>query len=402
MGKPSSSTVASSETPLGDRNLAAGSLLARGSAADLRIIQNNALSRHDREPLQSNQSNQYDDCRTSKRKRSCTAAEFVLRHPHNVNDSDPMQQQLSSRDIMPPPPRRLQDANSTISIRPASSRLHQYVDQSPSRSGHYGRTDDYNFITRPATYTRAGMLSEDLSNDAFEGTAQVPASFLGERHIDDSKVDQNFGFPSLGSRQPGVSPNRLTLPSSTPSMVSRATPHRVGMLANARTSKSALPRPESSRSPHRMANYRVPSNGQGPSASPYFGSRRLPANQAVASPFINRPSLSAGRQSTPNHSAANPPILAPTASTPWKQLSWFTAPFRQGQHQGQTQQRSITEELQSGSGAYRQPCARQHVTDQRPSHNSFSFTNQPQIESLDRGYGSRNIFAKHGRRAARR
>ncbi|KAL8939932.1 MAG: hypothetical protein Q9216_003089 [Gyalolechia sp. 2 TL-2023] len=402
VGNPLSNTAASSGTSLGDLNLPAGSLLARGSAADLRIIQKDVLSQHDREPSESNGKDQCENHRLSKRKRPGVDAEPVSRHSNDV-DRYPMQQQLSRRDIMPPPPKRLQHATSTILNKLASSRQQQYVDQSPSRSGHHAQIDAHNLTPRPTAYTRSNLASKDLSGDSLEGIAQAPNSFLRQGHIDDRKLEQNFVLSSVGSRRPGVSPNRLTLPSSTPSLVSRATPRRMGMLTNARTSKSTLPRTESSCTPsHRIANYRVPGNAHGPSASPYFGSRGLLASQAVASPFINRPSLSAGRQTTLDQPITKSPALAPTASTPWQPLSWLTAPFSQGQHQRQTQQQSITEVLQSGSDAYRQSCSRQHLTDQRPSINSFSFTNEPQLESMIRGDGLRNAFANHGRRAAHR
>ncbi|KAL9030912.1 MAG: hypothetical protein Q9196_001020 [Gyalolechia fulgens] len=180
MGKPSSSTVVSSETPLGNRNPPAGSSLARGSAADLRIIQNDGLSRHNQEFPERNRMSCYDDYPPAKRKRSSNAAELVLRHSHNVN-SDLMQQQLPSRDIMPPPPRRLQDVTSAILSRPALSRRQQYIDQSPTRSDHISPRDEYNINIRPATYMRASMVSEDLSGDAFESTAQIRANKVSIR-----------------------------------------------------------------------------------------------------------------------------------------------------------------------------------------------------------------------------
>lgn len=348
-----------------------------------------------------NLTNHHDDYCSSKRIRLNTANETVSQRSYIV-DSDLIQQQLSSRDVMPPPPKRVQAVTSGMSSRPASFRRKQYVDPSPSRPGHCGPTEDYVCITTPANYTRTNMFSENLSRDGFGSTGEAPVNHIREQRVDDRKVDYNSRLSSLGSRQPGRSPNRLTLPSSTPSIVSRATPGRVGMIANARTSKSVSSNPGGSRPSNNMAKYSGPANGHGPSASPYFGSRQLPANHAVPSLLIHPLRFSAGRQTVSNNHSANTPVLAPTPSIPWRPLSWLSAPFKQDQQQSQTQPQSIIEEAQGSSGAYRQPCTRHHLKDQRLSLNSFSFTNQPQIESLGRRDSSRNIFAEHGRRAAHR
>lgn len=403
-GKESNSTTDDSHTIFGDQHSPAGSLLARGSAADLQIIQDNVLQLQGQDLPRVAEMNGLQSSRTLKRKRLDTTENLAISYQHNL-DSNERQQRLSSRDAMPPPAQLLQDTSWTKLSRPAASRQFRSIDHSPARRDDYGEEavgDNYNRPNgqRPM-FNGAKPMTEDRSHGMFAPTA----SYFREWHADDGELDRNFRFsaPSrLESRLAGLSPSRLTLPPSTPSVVNYATPRRLGISANARTSQPPLPTPKNSRSPQRQVSQHPSTQGDAPAASPFFSSRSLATGRDAPSPYVNRPPQQVAQPNARSHSTVNPLLHAPSAAAPWKR-AWLTAPCKQGQRESQSRQGSSTEQLQNGSGAYRQPGGhRQSNNDQQPSINSFSFTNQPQIEHVIGGRSSRAPLASHGRRPARR
>lgn len=406
-GKESISNTNDSHTVLEDQNLAASSSLARGSAADLQILRDNVLQPDDHELPHAAQVGGFEDSRPLKRKRLDTTTDLRMQHQHSP-DEDRILQQPSSRDAMPPPTQLMHDTTWMNLNKPATSRQYQTINQTPSRNSHTSpipqdHSCTLSHVQRP-TFSRASIISGDRSYGVSENMLPATSNLLRQCQFDDGELDQKFRFsaPSrVESRPLGVSPNRLTLPPSTPSLFNYTIPRRIGISANARTSKSSLPTPKNSRSPQRRVSSRPPTQSNAPAASPYFSSRSLASGPVAPGPYINRPPQQMAQPTARSHSTVNPPMYAPTASAPWK-LSWLTAPFRQGQHESQSQQGLRTERLQNGSGAYRQPAGYQHRNDQRPSLNSFSFMNQPQIENVDVGKSSQAAYASHGRRPARR
>ncbi|KAL8835352.1 MAG: hypothetical protein Q9170_003341 [Blastenia crenularia] len=409
--KPSFSTVDGRATPFGDPKPHAGSLLARGSAADFQILQKNILSTHPQELLQSAKVHKDEGHRPLKRKRPEPVHNSAVLYPQRPHrpDTEASQQRVQNSEIMPPPPWPFQDTTWKNSSRPIPLRRQLYMDRSPSNSGHFSQTSQADAHrhsnARLPTYLKTSMISEDMSHNAYETKAPMCAGFPIVRQITDCEMDRNFSFcaPShSGSRPSGLSPNRLMLPPSTPSIVPRATPRLIGMSANVRTSKPAFPTPESLNILHRNVAYRASGNNHGPGPSPYFGNQSLPVTPAAPSRLTDRPSFSMDRQSLTKHPAVDPPVLAPTASTSWKQLPWLTAPFDHGQNLGQDQQKSVNAGPQNGSGAFRQPGTRHHVKTQRPSINSFLFTNESHVEGVGIERSSRAAFSSPERRAVRR
>lgn len=402
--KESNSTTDDGQTCFGDQHPPVGSLLARGSAADLRIIQDNIIQPHGQDLPPVAQSNGLGSGRTLKRKRLDTTDNLPISYQHNL-DTNERQQRLSSRDVMPPPAQLLQDTSWTKHSRSAASRQFRILDHSPGRGDDYSEVaegDKYNRLNsqRPM-FNGAKPVTEDRSHGIF-----APTAFnFRERHAHDGELDRNFRFsaPSrLGSRLAGLSPSRLTLPPSTPSIVNSATPRRLGISANARTSQPPLPTPKNSRSPQRQVSQRSSTQSDAPAASPYFSSRSLATGRVAQSPYLDRPPQPVLQPNARSHSTVNPLLHAPSAAAPWK-LAWLTAPFKKGQREGQSRHGSSTEQLQNGSGAYSHPGGhRQSDRDQQPSINSFSFTSQPHIEHVVGGRSSRAPFASHGRRPARR
>lgn len=405
-GKDSNSATdhSHSHTFFGDQHPPAGSMLARGSAADLQNIRDDILQPHSQDLPRAARINGLEHTRHSKRKRLDTTNDNANSYQHDLVINE-RQQRLSSRDAMPPPAQLLQDTSWTKVGRPAASRQLQSLDYNPGRHYDYAELiegDNYSHLNgQPPMFKRVNPVTEHRSHGMFAPTTSNPT----QRHADDGELDRDFRFsvPSrLESRLAGHSPSRLTLPPSTPSIVNYATPCRLGISANARTSKPPLPTPNNSRSPQRQVDHRSSTQSDAPAASPYFSSRLLATGQVTTSPYVNRFPPSPARPHGRSQSTVNPILHAPSAAAPWK-LAWLTAPFRQGQHESQSRQGSSTERLHNESGAYRQPAGhRQSDNDQQPSINSFSSTSQPQTEHVDGGKSSRAPFASHGRRPARR
>lgn len=332
-----------------------------------------------------------------------------LRNPQSPNTTRVIQQP-SSKDEMPPPAQLLHNTTWTNPDRQALSRQYRSLGQIPGRHSHNGPTsleDDFSpsdiGSTRGPMFNGTDNVPEDRSYDVPENMMPAASLSLKEPQIDDGELDRNFRTaPSrLGSRLSGISSSRITLPPSTPSIFNHHTPRRIGLSANVRTSRPPLPTSASSRSPPRKIGYYPPAPSNAPAASPYFSNRALPNSQVSQSPYVDSQSLPVAPPNHRSRSTINAPIHAPAASAPWK-LPWLTAPFRQGQRESQSRQGSSAEQLHNGSGAYRQPGGHQHVHDQRPSLNGFSFATQPQIENANGGRSSRTPFASHGRRPARR
>ena len=351
----------------------------------------------------------YDDRRSPKRKRPDTHQDFAVQQPHGVIPNS-MQQRRSSRDTMPPPPKRSHSSSWTDQSRSLLSRQNQHVGESPSGLCHYGPASLENDYDPSGdclpSYTKTNGVFQDHSRGAFGRAPPTVPNVFGKRQFQDGEIDGNFGLSAptrLKSDLSGISPNRLTLPPSTPSLVSRYPPHRVGISVNVRTGKPALPTPESLNSPFQRTSYRPTAPNHGPGASPFFSNRTLATTKVAPSPFIKRPSASMAQRTPVNHPAVNPPVLAPTSSRP-STFSWLTTPLRQGQHQHQNQSHHVYDTAmgQNGSGAYRQRGGHERTIYQQPSLNSFSFTAQPQIEDVEERRSSRAAFISHGRRAARR
>lgn len=411
-GKQSVSTTDGSHTVLGDQGPPAKSLLARGSAADLQIIQDHVRHPNDQELSQTAQTHGSDGNRPSKRKRLETISEFEI-HQQRSPNVDGMLQRRSSRDEMPPPTQLLHDTTWTNLNQPVVARRYQSINQVPGghdRSDSTHLDNDYTLSNNGSAGYSFRNVPEERPCGEFASVASPAPNYPRNRQFDDGELDRDFRFtaPSrLESRLSGVSPNRLTLPPSTPSVVSHRFPRRIGLSANVRTSKPPLPTPENSRSPERRVGYRpTTQTNAAPAASPYFRSRTLTTSQMVTSPFINRPSQPMAPPNPRSYTSCNnPPMHTPAASTPWK-LSWLTAPYKRDQSDtpGRRQGSSTEQRLQNGSGAYRHPGGHQNANndDRRPSNNSFSFTDQPRINSTDGGRSSRAAFASHGRRPARR
>ncbi|KAL9596416.1 MAG: hypothetical protein Q9219_005800 [cf. Caloplaca sp. 3 TL-2023] len=396
--KPSSSTVDSSETLPGNKIPPAGSLLARGSAADLQIIRNNVLFQNEHNFPNTSHVTERDDRQPLKRKRPDTVDTSLSLQAH-IPDPDLRPQRLVSRDIMPPPLRRSRGISSTKSGRPSPSHLHWSVGQNSSKPDDHNESlhhDEYGLPnTGLSKYTEASIVSQGQPYITFGTSAIAAPNIFGERKVDDRDLARGFRFPApsrLESRPSTVSPYRLTLPPNTPSLFSRTTPYHVGMTANVRSSKPSILMDERLPSRTRGVHDNQLDNSHGFAASPYFSNRTLPANHAVPSPYVDRLSPSM------NHSRSA--IAASTASASWKHHSSLTAPFKQGQHQDQRP--PSAREFHSRSGACRPRGCQEERTYQLPSMNGFSFTNQPHLGTANKGRSASATFVKRGRRAARR
>ncbi len=402
-GNDSNSATEHSHTFFGDQHPPVDSMLARGSAADLQNIRDEILQPHSQDLPRAAQVNGLEHSRPSKRKRLDTTNNNTIFYQHNL-DTNERQQRLSSRDAMPPPAQLLQDTSWTKLGRPAASRQLRSLDYKPGRHYDYAEMiegDNYSHSNgEPPMFNRVKPVTEQRSYGMFAPTASNPT----ELHADDGELDREFrpSVPSrLESRLAGHSPSRLTLPPSTPSIVNYAIPCRLGISANARTSKPPLPTPNNSRSPQRQVGHRSSTRSEAPAASPFLSSSSLATGGVATSPYVNCVPPSLARPPGRSQSTINPILHSPSAAAPWK-LAWLTAPFRKGPHESQSRRGSSTERLHNGSGAYRQPAGHRQFDNAQPSINSFAFTDQPQIEHGAGGRSSRAPFASHGRRPARR
>lgn len=411
-GQPSRGKLDGMRTSSGAPSTPAGSLLARGSAADLQIVQNGALYPIAQGTPPTAQLPQYEEG-LLKRKRPHHINNSVTQHCYELNSHD-LQQRLSSRDAMPPPLGRLLNMAFPNGRGQSSSSGHQIYNQAPmtgltASRGNWHHPDAHADVhslpnTQHPTLPRPGTGPEDGFSGIHESTGPVTTSFLWRQQESDGELDQNThsSISRPRSRPSSISPTkRLTLPPRTPSIVNHATPRRqVGISANIRRSQPPFPTPESSRSLQDRLSRRAPGGNSQPAASPYFSHRTLPANRIAQSPYATvRQTLPRPQQASTMTPKISHSVQAPTSSAPGK-FSWLTASFAHDQHQNQ--QRSTTAGIQDGSGAFRQPGGPRRSTDQRLPVNSFSFTDQPQLENGNRGRNLGVPYANHGRRAARR
>ncbi|KAL8972990.1 MAG: hypothetical protein Q9183_000242 [Haloplaca sp. 2 TL-2023] len=383
----------------------AESLLARGSAADLKIVQGGASGSADLDSIQPAQPSQNIDNRSLKRKVSqVITSERPETGGQNGFQSRGLQQRLPSRHMMPPPPGPV--SNNGFIDTPG---------QSPTRDHHfYGQVrtleskqnlqhpwmyeDEYGFLDTSAPLTgRPDTSTKKGSSRKHESITPASGRWLRSQQNNDGELDQNASSSVTlrGSGPPSTSPaKRLTLPQRIPSIVNRATPRRqAGISANVRTSRPPFSVPEPSRSLQTRPGYRDASRSTPPAASPYFSNLALPNRQATQTPYP------AGLQPFSRTPRAPPasPMLAPPQTTPGRMpwLTSFHAPDRQ-------QNQSGSQISQRASGAFRQPGGYQRSADQGPSVNSFSFTTQPQIENVQMQRNSRVPYGNYGRRAAHR
>ncbi|KAL8926457.1 MAG: hypothetical protein Q9208_003000 [Pyrenodesmia sp. 3 TL-2023] len=194
--KESNSTTDDGQTCFGDQHPPVGSLLARGSAADLRIIQDNILQPYGQDLPPVAQSNGLESGRTLKRKRLDTTDKVPISYQHN-GDTNGRQQRLSSRDAMPPPVQLLQDTSWT----------------------KHSRHDDYSEVAEGDNYNRSNSqcpifngakpVTEDRSYSIF-----APTAFnFRERHTHDGVTPQTTFFFMLQALQRHGSSHGLQHPS---------------------------------------------------------------------------------------------------------------------------------------------------------------------------------------------
>ena len=380
----------------------AGSLLARGSAADLKIVQGGAPCSADLDSVQPAQPSQNIDNRPLKRKVSpVITSERPETRGQNGFQSRGLQQRPPSRHMMPPPPGPV--ANNGFIDTPGKS---------PTRDHHfYGQVrtleskqnvqhpwlyeDEYGFLDTSAPLTERPDSKKGPSRK-HESTTPASDRRLRSRQNNDGELDQNAGSSVTlrGSGPPSTSPaKRLTLPRRIPSIINRATPRRqAGISANVRTSRPPFSVPEPNSSLQARPGIRDARRSTPPAASPYFSNLALPNRQATQTPYP------AGLQPfsrTPR--APTSLMLAPPQTTPGR-MPWLTS-F----HAPDTQQnQSVSQIPQRASGAFCQPGGFQRSAVQGPSVNSFSFTTQPQIENVQMQRNSRVPYSNHGRRPAHR
>lgn len=390
-------------TSLADAGTTAGSLLARGTALDLEIVQNNVTHLDNQHTVSLGQTDPANE-RTMKRR---CLGEIDSLEAQDGSKGQSLQQRLASRDAMPPPPGRLlntmvRDPDRCFSFGLANG---QKRTSTPAVSGQghfpYPGGDEYN---SSSTYLppskRPSMESEQGSSDTLESTASARSSFYWKQQESDGELDQSTSLPSLRGFSSHTSPpKRLTLPPRTPSNTNQATSRsQVGILAHARTSQPSFQTPGGLRPFQRRHSGHATSENNQPAASPYFGNRTLVTSLPARSPYTNRPALQAYQQTPSRTPSIKPAVFSshPTSN----QLPWLISSLKQGPDPN-TEGTSMAE-LQSGSDGHRQSTDTRHLTNQRFSLGSFPFMQQSQI---DRGEGGRNARVpsmNHGRRAARR
>ncbi|KAL8928370.1 MAG: hypothetical protein Q9172_000962 [Xanthocarpia lactea] len=403
--RPSDADIEDIQIPQAKKNIPAGSLLARGSAIDLRSIQDGVKLQESWDSPLTARAGQNNNEPSPKRRRLGTADNHEIYHQHASNLHN-LQQRLGSRDAMPPPSRH----------PPKDHPLQQSTLWSSSRSRdpepHSTETLDAHrplpYLSRPYNEGTTGShISSPVLGETATGSKprlmlsrahSILSRSIGERD-NDGELDKFPYSTVLGRHSSGLPTTRLTLPPSTPSALKYTSPlRRVGISANARTSQPPFLTPESSSSLQERFRHRNPAhNNNHPIASPHFSNQTIPSLQnSTQRPYTNNPTFpptSKSITSTPrinNHST-----LPSTNHSPHK-FSWL--PALRGHTQLQDQQRPHAEELQSGSSAYR------HPMHQPLSLNSFSFANKPHIGTDIVGRRSDDIgfVNNHRRRAVRR
>ncbi|KAL8953801.1 MAG: hypothetical protein Q9222_000366 [Ikaeria aurantiellina] len=379
------------------------SLLARGSAADLETIHEAVPWPELHGSPQTMKMSQRADGPFSKRPQLDNA----MGHGRRQRDrSSSPGQRLSSRDAMPPPPKDYRRSRvSGRGDRPIPLRNQDHdrsFEQKLPSSGRIG----YNAMvsgneTRASTPRSRSMgrrndgynvhLSDSYNNH--QSTHQIQQGSDGE-------LDQDFRFSLPQRHTSGISPIRLTLPPSTPSIASLTNQRRrLGISANARTSQRPFPTPNSMSFLPERFGHRPSSDFHRSIPSPHFSKQGFATRDTAQAP-------DSGHQALPNmdqgltagfnrHAFAPAPI-----DQGMGKLSWLTAPFNHAQYH--IPRSSHGQDLLSGSGAYRMPGGPRETVNQTPSTNALSFTNEPQVGEQLLGQTSKATFANHSRRAVRR
>ncbi|KAL8682762.1 MAG: hypothetical protein Q9186_001184 [Xanthomendoza sp. 1 TL-2023] len=407
--------------PSANVDIPAGSLLACGSAVDLKSIQNGVEIPDDWDSPLTAGAAPYNNGSLPKRRRLGPTDNYGTGQQHG-SDTCSLQQRLASRDMMPPPSGRLLKKPQPNASRPWSSSRSQNSDhaswealngcgQPSCYSKSYDEEQNISHISSPsigasftgpkprlASMTRG--IGPNLSRFVYDQQDINPSlsRTIYDQRDNDGELDKALLSSSHRSHPSSLSTNRLTLPPSTPSVVSCNTPRRsVGMSANIRTSQPSYLTPKSTSSLQARVSHRNPIQYNQPMASPHFRNRTLASFNTTHRPYTKESAFSQDPSSDPR---LDMPMFGSTNSAP-RQFSWLNAPLP-GQVQRQNQRGTNNkDEVQSGSGAYRRPGARQSM-DQGLSLNSFSFTSHPQIGdgTVERRFG--NSFINHGRRAAHR
>ncbi|KAI4208583.1 MAG: hypothetical protein LQ346_000093 [Caloplaca aetnensis] len=171
-GKDSNSATdhSHSHTFFGDQHPPAGSMLARGSAADLQNIRDDILQPHSQDLPRAARINGLEHTRHSKRKRLDTTNDNANSYQHDLVINE-RQQRLSSRDAMPPPAQLLQDTSWTKVGRPAASRQLQSLDYNPGRHYDYAELiegDNYSHLNgQPPMFKRMTVSLTETSASLF-------------------------------------------------------------------------------------------------------------------------------------------------------------------------------------------------------------------------------------------
>ncbi|KAL8821209.1 MAG: hypothetical protein Q9223_000724 [Gallowayella weberi] len=422
--RPIDSTGEAVSMPSTNVDIPAGSLLACGSAVDLKSIQNSVKIPEDWDSPLTAGAAPYNNEPSPKRRRVEPRDNCRIGQQHD-SDTVSLQQRLASRDIMPPPSGRLLKKPQLNASRPWSSSQSQNFDYpSMEALNGYGRPSCYSkssneehnvsHVSSPSMdksmtgpKPRLASVTKDISPNRSrfiydQKDINLNLSRTTYDRDDDGELDRVLLSSSHRSHPSTRFTNRLTLPPSTPSVVSHNTPRRsVGMSANIRTSQPPFLTPKStSLCQARLSHHNSIQNNQ-PMANPHFSNRTLAPFNTAQRPYGNRSAFSTAAQGPLSNPRRGTPMLGSTSPAPRK-FSWLNAPLPD-QMQGHSQQRTNNrDELQGGSAAYRRPGGPGQPMDQPLSLNSFSFTSHPQIggDTVERRSG--NNFISHGPRAARR
>ncbi|KAL8662499.1 MAG: hypothetical protein Q9202_004644 [Teloschistes flavicans] len=190
-------------TSLADAGTTAESLLARGTAVDLEIVQNNVAHPDDRHPASVFQTSDSANERVMKRRHPGEIDNLEARDGSNGQG---LQQRLASRDAMPPPPGRL--LNTMVrdqNLRFTSSQANDHNrTATPMVSGHghfrYLGGDGYNSSsTYNPTLQRLSIEPEQGSSNTFESTSSAMSSFYWKQQESDGELDQNPLYELAGS-----------------------------------------------------------------------------------------------------------------------------------------------------------------------------------------------------------
>ena len=257
------------------------------------------------------------------------------------------------------------------------------------------------FSVPPAETRVDGQLTRrenDIAQARLEKTHHsVPAVDrpLWPCQLNDGELDQgSFSFAARPSRQPNISPNRLSLPPRTPSLTGRTTPRRqAGILANARSSHLQWSTQRISRLQYEPPDLQGLRNGEA-AASPYFRSAALLPRQEGASPFFGSKTLP---NAPSNLSLQNGSQAAGFQCAPVSPLAQSFQTRR-----AEVSDRSIGQETGHETSAYRMSAKFRHHDAHRSLINNFSFTANPYVGISSEQKASRIMRSSSSRRPAHR